>query len=230
MNHAHTSQVGAASQTPTTTHISTPISRPNVSSATPYPSSISDPTIPNTTLSQPVTYEQFLCGELPTSSTSPHSSHALPSDGSGGIPPIRPNRGPVLRHCAQSPIVKSPDLSPNAPCFRLSPPSSHTRLTDFTINGPYWPPTRISNYIVSSENSRDSSRRPSRSTVRTRSSSFVILRSYDMFSMPSECSKPPQSVAFTSWPGESPGRFTNHSPHEELFPQRAVAKYSRTTR
>ena len=55
VNHAHTSQVGAASETPTTPHISTPISRPNVSAATPYPSSLPIPTFPNTTLSHPVT-------------------------------------------------------------------------------------------------------------------------------------------------------------------------------
>ena len=79
MNHAHTSQVGAASQTPTTPHISTPISRPNVSAATPYPSSLPHPTLPNTTLSHPVTYEQFLRGELPASTTSPHPTHALSS-------------------------------------------------------------------------------------------------------------------------------------------------------
>ena len=79
MNPAHTSQVGAASQTPTTPHISTPISRPNVSAATPYPSSLPQPTILNTTLSYPVTYEQFPRGELPASTTSSHPSHALSS-------------------------------------------------------------------------------------------------------------------------------------------------------
>ena len=77
VNHAHTSQVGAASQTPTTPHTSTPSSRPNVSAATPYPSSPPHPTIPNTTLLHPFTYEQFLRGELPTSTTSPYPSHAL---------------------------------------------------------------------------------------------------------------------------------------------------------
>ena len=41
----------------------------------------------------------------------------------------------------------SPDSSPNAPYFRLSLPSSHKRLTDFTINEQYSPPTRISNFI-----------------------------------------------------------------------------------
>ena len=57
VNHAQTSQVGVASQTPTTNHISTPISRPNVPAASlPYPN------IPNKTLSHPVTYEQFLLG------------------------------------------------------------------------------------------------------------------------------------------------------------------------
>ena len=78
-NHAHTSQVGAASQNPTTPHISTPISRINVSAATPYPSSLPHPTIPNTTLSHTVTYEQFLRGELPASTTPPYPSHALSS-------------------------------------------------------------------------------------------------------------------------------------------------------
>ena len=66
VNHAHTSQVGASSQSPTTPHISTQISRPNVSAATPYPSSLPHRTIPNNTLLNPVTYEQFLRGELPT--------------------------------------------------------------------------------------------------------------------------------------------------------------------
>ena len=79
VNHAHTSQVGAASETPTTPHISTPISRSNVSAATPYPSSLPHPTIPNITLSHRVTYEQFLRGELPTSTTPPHPSHTLSS-------------------------------------------------------------------------------------------------------------------------------------------------------
>ena len=79
VNHAHMSQVGAASQTPTTPHFSTPISRSNVAAATSYPSSLPHPTIPSTTLLQPVTYEQFLRGELPTSTTSPHPSHALSS-------------------------------------------------------------------------------------------------------------------------------------------------------
>ena len=79
VNHAHTSQVAAASQTLTTPHISTPISPPNVSAATPYPSSLPRPTIPNTTLSHPVIYEQFLRGELPASTTPPHPSHALSS-------------------------------------------------------------------------------------------------------------------------------------------------------
>ena len=50
VNHAHLSQVGAASQTPTTLHISTPISRPNVSATTPYPDSLPYPTISNTNL------------------------------------------------------------------------------------------------------------------------------------------------------------------------------------
>ena len=79
MNHAHTSQFGAASQTPTTPHISTPISRPNDSAATPYPPSLPHPTLPNTYLSHPVTYEQFLRGELPASTTSPRPTHALSS-------------------------------------------------------------------------------------------------------------------------------------------------------
>ena len=133
-------------------------------------------------------------------------------------PFTRTNRG--LRY--KSPTV-SQDSSPNAPFFRLSPPSSHTRLPDFTRNEPYSLPTRISNFTVSSENSRDSSRRSSRSTVRTRSSSYAISRSYDMGSMPSESPKPSPSVAFTSSSREGPGRFTNHSRPEELFPQRAVA-------
>ena len=75
----HTTQVGAASQTPTTPHISTAISLPNVSAATPYPSSLPHPTLPNTTLSHPVTYEQFLRGELPASTTSPLPTHSLSS-------------------------------------------------------------------------------------------------------------------------------------------------------
>ena len=79
VNHAHTSQVGTASQTPTTPHILTPISRPNVSAATPYHSPLPHPTIPNTTLSHLVTYEQFLRGYLPASTTPPHPSHALSS-------------------------------------------------------------------------------------------------------------------------------------------------------
>ena len=37
VNHAHTSEVGAASQNLTTPHISIPISSPNVSATTPYP-------------------------------------------------------------------------------------------------------------------------------------------------------------------------------------------------
>ena len=165
VNHAHTSQVGAASQTPTTPHISTPISRPNVSAATPYPSYLPHPTIPNTTLSHLVTYEQFLRGELPTSTTPPYRrTHPNPF--------IRSHRG---LHYTLPTVYQ--DSSPNAPYFRLSPPSSRTRLTDFTTNEPYLPPTRISNSIVSSENSRDSSRHSSRSTVGTRLSSFVILRS-----------------------------------------------------
>ena len=57
LSHAHTSQVVAASQTPTTPHISTPISRFNVSAATPYPSSLPHPSIRNTTLLHPVAYE-----------------------------------------------------------------------------------------------------------------------------------------------------------------------------
>ena len=79
VNHVHSSQVGAPSQTPTTPHTSTPISRPDVSAATPYPSSFPHPTLPNNTLSHPVTYEQFLRGELPESTTSPHPTHALSS-------------------------------------------------------------------------------------------------------------------------------------------------------
>ena len=146
VNHAHTSQVGAASQTPTTPHISIPISRPNVSAATPYPSSLPHPTIPNTTLSHPVTYEHFLRGGLPTSTTPPHPSHTLSS-----LHTLQPRTLYVTN--------RVPGLEPNAPYFRPSPPSSHTRLTDFKANEPYSLPKRISNSIVSSENSRDSSRR-----------------------------------------------------------------------
>ena len=79
LDDAHMSQVGAASQTPTTRHIWNPISRPDVSAATPYPSSLPNPTIPNNTLSHPVTYHQFRRGELPTPTMSPHPSHALSS-------------------------------------------------------------------------------------------------------------------------------------------------------
>ena len=205
------SQVWPASPTPATPRISTPISRTNVSNATPYHSSLPHPTIPYILLSHPVTYEQFLRGELPASATPPHPSHALSS-----------LHAPQPRTRYTLPIV-SPDSSPNAPHFRLSPPSSHTRLTDFTRNEPYSPPMRISNFIVSSETSKDSSRRSSRSTVRTESSSFAISRSYDMFSMPSESVKTLQSVAFTCYSRERPRRFTNHSLLEELFPQRIVA-------
>ena len=211
MNHAHTSQVGAASQTPTTPHIWTSVSRSNVYAATPYPSSLPHPTIPKTTLSHPVTYEQSVRGELPTSTT--HHIRRTHSH-----PLKRSNHG--LRYTL--PTV-SQDSSPNAPYFRLLPPSSHTRLTGFTTNGPYLPPTRISNFTVSSETSRDSSRRQRRSTVRTRPSAFVISRSYDIVSMPSESPRPPQSVAFTSFSRERPGRSTNHSRPEKLFPQHAVA-------
>ena len=77
VNHAHTSRVGAASQTPTTPHTSTPSSCCNVPAATPYLSSRPHPTTPNTTLSHPFTYEQFLRGELPTSTTPPHPLHTL---------------------------------------------------------------------------------------------------------------------------------------------------------
>ena len=77
--HAHTSQVGAASQTPITPHISTLISRPNMSTAAPHRSSLPHPAIPKSALSHPVTYEQFLRGELPTSTISPHPSQALSS-------------------------------------------------------------------------------------------------------------------------------------------------------
>ena len=77
VNHAHTSRVGAPSQTPTTPHTSTPSSCSNVPAATPYPSSLPHTTTPNTTLSHPVTYEQFLRGELLTSTTPPHLSHTL---------------------------------------------------------------------------------------------------------------------------------------------------------
>ena len=79
VNHAQTSQVWAASQTPTTPHISTPISRSNVSAATPYPAILPYQTIPNTTLSHPVTYEQLLRGELPTSTSPLHLSHTTSS-------------------------------------------------------------------------------------------------------------------------------------------------------
>ena len=79
MNHAHTSQVGAASETPTIPHTSTPISRPNVSAGTAYHSSLPHQTLPNTTLSHPFTYGQFLRGEVPASTTQPHPTHALSS-------------------------------------------------------------------------------------------------------------------------------------------------------
>ena len=184
---------------------------PHVSAATPSASSLPHPTIPNTTLSHPVTYGQFLRGDMSASTTPLHPSNALSS-----LHTLHPRTRYTL------PIV-SQDLSPNAPYFRLSPQSSRTRLTDFTTNEPYSFPTRIPNFIVSSENSSDSSRRSSCSTVRTRSRSFVILRSYDMASMPSESPRPPQSVAFTYSSRERPGRSTNHSRPEELFPQRGVA-------
>ena len=204
-------------ETPTTPHILTPVSRSNVSAATPYPSSLLHPTIQSTTSSHPVTYAQFLRGELPTSTTSPHPSHALST-----LHTLEPRTPLYVTNRFQ-------DSSPNAPYFHPLPPSSHTRLTDFPTNEPYMPPTRISNFTVSSVNSRDLSRRSSRSTVRTRSSSFVILRSYDMVSMPSESPKPPQSVAFTSSSSERPGRSMNHSRPEELFLQRAVPNSRGTT-
>ena len=98
VTYAHTSEVGAASQTLTTPHISSPISRSNVSAATPYPSSLPHPTIPNTTLSHPVAYKQCLRGELPTSTTplhpsnTPSSLHTLQPR----TPLYAPNRVPGL--------------------------------------------------------------------------------------------------------------------------------------
>ena len=44
--------------------------------------------------------------------------------------------------------------------------------------------------------------------------------------MPSEYPKPPLFVAFNSFSRERSGRFTNHSPPEEPFPQRAIANSS----
>ena len=192
-SNARSSQVGAASQTPTTPRISTLSSHLNVTAATPYSSSLPHRIIPNSTLSHPsptITCSVESCQHR-RGNCIRHTHHR---------PSTRLNRGP----CYTMPIV-SPDSNPNAPCFRLSPPSSRTILTDFTTNGPYSPPTRISNFMVSCENSRDSSRRSSRSTVWTRSRSCAVSRSYDMFSMLSESPKPPQSVAFTaspSWRGQ----------------------------
>ena len=165
VNHAYKSQVGASSQIPTTPHISTPISHSNVSAATPYPANLPHQTIPNNNLSQPVTYEQFLRGELPKPTPQLHPSHS---------PSSLHKTQPRTRYTLST---VSPDSIPNAPCFRFSPPSNHTRPNDSTINEPYSPPTRISNFIVSCENSKDSSRRSRRSTVRTRSRSFAISRS-----------------------------------------------------
>ena len=59
LSNAHTFQVGVASQTPTNRRISTPISHPNVSAATPYSSSLPPPTIPNATLSHPSPTSSF---------------------------------------------------------------------------------------------------------------------------------------------------------------------------
>ena len=59
VNNAHTSQVGAASQTQTNPYISTPISRSNVCAAPPYPSSLPNPIIPNTMFSHPSPTSRF---------------------------------------------------------------------------------------------------------------------------------------------------------------------------
>ena len=76
VSNAHSSQVRAASQTPTTPRISTTISHPNVSAATPHSSSLPPSAIPTTTLSHPVTYEQFLRGELQIPMSQLHTIHA----------------------------------------------------------------------------------------------------------------------------------------------------------
>ena len=211
VSNAHTSSVRLVSQTQSTPRISTPISHPLVSAATPYSTSLPHPTISNTMLSLPVTYEQFLCGELPTPTSQLHPSHA-PSSLHTPQPRTRYTIPPV-----------SPDSNPSATCFRLSPPSFHTRLTYFATNEPYLPPPRISNIIVSSEKSKGSSRRSSRSTVRIRSSSLETSRNYDMFSMSSGFPKTLQFEAFTSSSRKRPRRFTYHSLPEERFPQRVVA-------
>ena len=152
---AQSSQVGAAAQTPTNPHISTPISHSNVSATTPY--SLSPPlsTIPNTMLSHNVIYERLLRGELPIPMSQLHPTHAHSS-----------LRTPQAQTRYTIPPV-SLDSNPNAPCFSLSTPLFRTVLPDFTTNDPYSLQMKISNFIVSSENSRDSSRRSSRSTVLT---------------------------------------------------------------
>ena len=210
VSNAHSSQVGVASQTPTT-RIWTPISHPNLSAATPYSSSLPPSTIPTTTLSHPVTYEQFLRGELPIPMSQLHKIHA-PS----------PLRTPQP-HNPLYDTARVPGLEPKRTLLPPFAPSSHTRLTDFTTNEPYSRPTKMSNFAVSSEKSKDSSRGSSRSTVRTRSSSFDTSRNYDMGSMPSGFPKLLEFVAFTSSSRERPRRFTNHSLHGELFPQHVVA-------
>ena len=117
VSNAHSSQVGAASQTPTTPRIWTPIPHPDVSATTPYSSSISPLTIPNTSLSHPVTYEQFLGGELARSMSQLHTIHALSS--------LRPPQ-------PQNPLYDTTRVPGLEPKRSLLPPFATSRQTNRT--------------------------------------------------------------------------------------------------
>ena len=77
MSKPYSSQVGAASQTPTTPRISTAIPHPNVSALASYSSSLPPSRIPNAILSRPVTDKQFLRGVLPIQMSQLRKIHAV---------------------------------------------------------------------------------------------------------------------------------------------------------
>ena len=195
VNHAHTSQVGAASHTLITPHISTPISRPNVSAATPYPPSLPRPTIPNTTLSQPVTCEQFFRGELTTSTTSPHPSHALSS-----LHTLQPRTPLYVTNRVQGLEPKRTLLPPFATFVSYETYQLHDKRT---IIAPLHLIKRKLERLIPTL-------KPFNGTNPIKLLRYFAELRHDL-------------DAFTSSSRERPGHSTNHSRPEELFLQRAVA-------
>ena len=212
LNYAHASQVGAASQNPTTPHVSNPISHPNVSAAISYPMTLPHPTIPNTTLSHRVTYEQFLRRELPTSTSPPHPLQTLSS-----LHTHQPRTPLYVTICVPGLEPKRDLLPPFATSVSYETYRLHDKRTILAPNEnlelhsikrklegliPTIKPFNCTNPIKLLRN-------------------FAELRhGFDALGVPEAATV---SVAFISSSREKPGRSTNHSRSEEPFLLREVA-------